>query len=80
MEQTFSFKMTETELQKFDSLIDETILALRRLDEEGVRRDARVDQLRMETGKRLDEVEKRLAEISIIHQQHRSFAEKFDWE
>lgn len=79
MEKTVTFSMTENQAKEMESLLDKTLYALKRLEEDGPKRDVRVDELQMQTAKKLDAVEIRLKEISKIHAEKRSFTEIGDW-
>lgn len=73
MAKTITIEMTETEAQKLESLIDKTLAALRKIEEESPQRDARLEQKLARTSKIMDEIESRLKEIAELNANGKRF-------
>lgn len=80
MAKTIVFEMPESEAKKFESLLDETLIALNRLEVESLLRDARLLQRRERTEKLMDEIERRLTEVSELHNSRKRFTTSLSWE
>lgn len=72
MANTVTFEMSENQARDFEKLLDATLEILRRMEAESPERDARIDKMREETRRNLDEaaktmkgVSKRLANLEI---------------
>ncbi len=58
MANTITFEMTETQAQKFEKLLDDTLEILNRMEKESPERDARFDKMYEETQKKFTEIER----------------------
>lgn len=58
MANTITFEMTETQAQKFEKLLDDTLEILNRMEKEGPERDMRFDKMHEETQRKLTEIER----------------------
>ena len=58
MANTITFEMTETQAQKFEKLLDDTLEILNRMEKETPERDARFDKMHEETQKKFTEIER----------------------
>jgi len=61
MANTITFEMTENEQKKIEKLLDETLKVLRRMEEEGPEREARIAQSQTETDEIKKDIRKQLA-------------------
>ena len=73
MAKAITIEMDETEAKKFEDLLDQTLFALRRLEEESPRRDARLLQKQERTARLMDEIENRLKEVADINSNRKTF-------
>ncbi len=58
MEKTIAFEMTESQAQSFERLLDATLEILNRMEKDDPERDLRMNKLREETARKLEETEK----------------------
>ncbi len=72
MEKTITFKMTESQAEKFEKLLDDTLEILDRMEKESPERDARFDKHHedfmrnlAETKKIMERTEQRMAKWGI---------------
>ena len=61
MEKTITFEMTESQAQKFEKLLDETLKVLRRIEKESPAREARIAKSQAETVEIKKDIKKQLA-------------------
>ncbi|HSK71509.1 MAG TPA: hypothetical protein VK892_07435 [Pyrinomonadaceae bacterium] len=64
MANTVTFEMSENQARDFEKLLDATLEILRRMEAESPERDARIDKMREETRRNLDEAEKIMKGVS----------------
>lgn len=57
MANTITFEMTETQAQKFEKMLDDTLEILNRMEKESPERDARFDRMYEETQQKFTEIE-----------------------
>lgn len=76
MSKTITFELQESETHRLESLIDETLEILRKIERESPQRDARIDQMQMRTERLMDEIEKRLNATWEHYQNGRKFVER----
>ncbi len=72
MEKTITFEITESQAQKIEKLLDDTLEILNRMEKESPERDARFDkrheeimQRLAETGEAMEQTSKRMAKWGI---------------
>lgn len=58
MANTITFEMTETQAQKFEKMLDDTLEILNRMEKESPERDARFDRMYEETQQKFTEIER----------------------
>jgi len=58
MEKTITFEMTDSQAEKFEKLLDETLEILGRMEKESPERDARFDKTHEEIMRKITETEK----------------------
>lgn len=58
MEKTITFEMTESQAEKFEKLLDDTLEILGRMEKESPERNARFDKHHEEFMRKMDETEK----------------------
>ena len=73
MSQTITIEMNETEAQKFEGLLDQTLAALRQMEEQSPARDARLERQQAKTARMMDEIEARLCAITELDRNRKRF-------
>lgn len=61
MANTITFEMTKKDQKKLESLLDDTLKVLRRLEKESPEREARIAQIQAETDEIKEDIKKELA-------------------
>ncbi len=61
MEKTITFEMKEGDQKKFESLLDNTLEVLQRLEKESPEREARIKKIQAETKEIKKDIQKELA-------------------
>ena len=64
MEKTITFEITESQAQKFEKLLDDTLEILRRMEKESPERNARVDKMHEEFMRNLAETKRMMERTS----------------
>lgn len=64
MEKTITFEITESQAQKFEKLLDDTLEILNRMEKESPERDARFDKRHEEFMKNIAETQKKMDQTS----------------
>ena len=64
MANTITFEMTETQAQKFEKLLDDTLEILNRMEKESPERDARFDKHHEEIVRKIAESERIMKRVS----------------
>ncbi len=64
MEKTITFEITESQAQKFEKLLDDTLEILNRMEKESPERDVRFDKTHDEIMRRLTETAKTMEQTS----------------
>lgn len=77
MAKALTIEINETQAVKLESLIDETLAALQNLEENSWARDARIEESQKRTATIMDETEARLALISELNQNRKTFSTIF---
>lgn len=64
MEKTITFEITESQAQKFEKLLDDTLEILNRMEKESPERNARFDKTHKEIMQKLADTQKQMEQTS----------------